>query len=114
MEAQELAVAVMGCVSMNSIEIAKLTGKDHTTVAKDAREVITELYGEESVSKFSSVVKGEEVFTLSKHEVLVLLMGYSIEISAAIIDRWLQLEKDVRSPIKSVKNSRSKRARLEA
>jgi phage antirepressor YoqD-like protein len=80
---------------MNSIEIAKLTKKEHKNVLSDIRKMLNELDIEPA--NFSARYidkKGESrpCFILPKRECLVLASGYNIKLRAKIIDRWAELE----------------------
>lgn len=88
--------------TMSSREIAELTGKQHAHVMRDIRLMLTELHGEEGLSKFGSSYlnaqnKPQPEFLLPKRESLILVSGYDVNMRAAIIDRWQVLE-DRRSP----------------
>lgn len=88
--------------TMSSREIAELTGKQHAHVMRDIRAMLTELHGEEGLSKFGSSYlnsqnKPQPEFLLPKRESLILVSGYDVHMRAAIIDRWQILE-DRRSP----------------
>jgi Rha family phage regulatory protein len=83
--------------TMSSREIAELTGKQHAHVMRDIRTMLTELHGEEGLSKFGSSYlnsqnKPQPEFLLPKRESLVLVSGYDVHMRAAIIDRWQTLE----------------------
>lgn len=80
---------------MDSREIAEMTGKQHGHVCRDIAEMLKGL--EINQSNFGSVYiagNGEEraCFKLPKRETLILVSGYSVELRAAIIDRWAELE----------------------
>ncbi len=85
-------------ITMSSREIAELTGKRHDHVMRDARKMLTDLYGEQGVPKFGGTYlnpqNGQEYpdFCLPKRECLILVSGYSVELRARIIDRWMELE----------------------
>jgi hypothetical protein len=82
-------------LTMSSLEISGLTGKRHTHVLRDARKMLIEL-GVEPAQFWAGYkdAKGEvrESFNLPKRECLILVSGYSTELRARIIDRWMQLE----------------------
>lgn len=82
-------------LTMSTLEIAGLTGKAHKHVLADTRKMLASL--EIQPAEFSARyidAKGEarEVLNLPKRECLILVSGYSVEMRARIIDRWLQLE----------------------
>jgi len=81
---------------MDSREIAELTGKKHSHVCRDVREMLTALNVNQS--KYGSVyidAKGENrnCFMLPYRETMLLVSGYSVPLRAKIIDRWIELEK---------------------
>lgn len=89
-------------LSMSSLEIAELTGKEHRNVLRDIRNMLTELYGQDHPLRFEQMVTRPNpsggaaipstVFMLPKRETLILVSGYSVKARARIIDRWLELE----------------------
>ena len=83
--------------TMSSVEISKLTGKEHRNVLADIRTMFLALYGDAGYAEFSAVYKNQQgmefpCFNLPKREALILTSGYSIKQRAAIIDRWQELE----------------------
>ena len=88
-------------VSMTSLEIAELTGKEHKHVVRDIRNMIEQLGITDS--SFAASYKDQQLidrpcFNLPKRETLILVSGYSVEMRAKIIDRWQELENQVRLP----------------
>jgi Rha family phage regulatory protein len=85
-------------ITMSSVEIADLTGKRHDNVMRDTRKMLVDLYGEGGLLKFEDTRtdpqngKQYPVFRLPKRESLILVSGYSVELRARIIDRWMELE----------------------
>jgi len=83
-------------LTMSSLEIAGLTGKMHKHVLRDIRKMLAELGGGQPAQIWSRYIdaKGEarEVCNLPKRETLILVSGYSTELRARIIDRWIELE----------------------
>lgn len=80
---------------MSSREIAKLTGKRHDHVMRDIRTMLSGL--QINGPNFGGVyidTKGEtrSCFNLPKRETLIFVSGYSVELRARIIDRWMELE----------------------
>lgn len=88
-------------LTMSSLEIAGLTGKSHAHVLRDADKMLKALGLDQS--KFGSVYlakNGEErrCINLPHRETMVLVSGYSVQMRAAIIDRWQQLEAALAGP----------------
>lgn len=87
--------------TMSSREIAELTGKSHTNVCRDIRNMLKTL-GLDQL-KFESVYlagNGEQrrCFNLPKRETLILVSGYNVQMRARIIDRWQELEQQAQQP----------------
>ena len=92
-------------VSMTSLEIAELTGKEHKNVLRDIRSMLEELYGEDRLLSFEQTVLRpnpsggaaipSNIFNLPKRETLILVSGYSTLVRAKIIDRITELETQV-------------------
>lgn len=90
-------------VSMTSLQIAELTGKEHRNVLRDIEEMVAALsIGVEYSSKLSCIKstykasngKKNPMYILPKRETLILVSGYSTELRAKIIDRLDYLEKE--------------------
>lgn len=80
---------------MSSLEIAQRTGKRPADVMRDIRSMLQGLgIDERSFASVYRDAKGEErpCYHLPKRECLILVSGYSVELRAAIIDRWQELE----------------------
>ena len=82
-------------LTMSSLEIAELTGKQHKHVLTDIRNMLNSLNIESAV--FTSDYKDSKgrmypCYNLPKRETLILVSGYSITMRARIIDRWQELE----------------------
>lgn len=82
-------------ISMTSLEIAELTGKDHKNVLVDIRNMLDSL--EIPLVEFSeqyedSIGRTLPCFNLPKRETLILVSGYSTLVRARIIDRITELE----------------------
>lgn len=85
-------------LTMSSLEIAELTGKDHKNVLADIRNMLNELgktSAEFSANVPDSYGRRRPVINLPKRECMILVSGYSITLRARIIDRWQQLEAHV-------------------
>ena len=88
--------------SMSSVEIAELTGKQHSNVLRDIRVIIDDLKdSSNSSSQFeSSTYKDANgidrpCFLLNKVAAFVLVTGYSSELRDAVISRWQFLENEL-------------------
>lgn len=103
------AVMLRGPLTMSTLEIAELTDKRHDHVMRDARKMLAELHGEDRLPSFGDTVERPNpsggapikspVLRLPKRETLILVSGYSTELRARIIDRWMELEEAVRRPV---------------
>lgn len=84
-------------LTMDSREIAEITGKEHRKVCRDIEEYLGRLEG--GVAKFGHTYRSEQngqeypCFKLPYRETMILVSGYSVELRAAVIDRWLELER---------------------
>lgn len=98
---QIVTVPLSGTLTMSSREVADLTSKEHRNVVRDARKMLAELHGERGVLSFEHTYtnpqNGQEYpeLLLPKRECLILVSGYSVELRARIIDRWMELEGQV-------------------
>lgn len=82
-------------ITMNSLEIAELTGKRHDNVMTDIRSMFEEL--EINAPDFSGAQtynnnNTRTVYSLDKELTLTLVSGYSVKMRHAIIKRWQELE----------------------
>ena len=96
-----LQVTENAAISMTSQEIAELTGKNHADVLRDIRNMIEQLGITDSsfaASYKDSTGRSLPCFDLPKRETLILVSGYSVEMRAKIIDRWQELETQIRLP----------------
>ncbi len=79
--------------TMSSREIADLTGKDHDNVRRDIRNLAKALsLTFEEKSEASTGGRPTVAYLLPKRETLILVSGYNVQMRAAIIDRWQELE----------------------
>lgn len=85
--------------TMSSLEIAKLTGKDHSNVLRDIRNMIANLgYSELNSNTIQGVnvsfnEKGQtKEILLDEDHTLTLVSGYEVKLRMAIIKRWKDLE----------------------
>jgi len=96
-------------LTMSSLEIAKLTGKDHKNVLADVRAMLEGL--EIDTAEFSAMYKADnkqmyEKFNLPKRECFILVSGYNLKLRAAIIDRWQELEGAAPKPLSQIEQVR--------
>lgn len=87
--------------TMSSLEIAELTGKAHSNVMRDIRNILEQL---EDRRKFRFELssrpqpmpnggsKEAPCYILTKKDCLLLASGYDANLRAKIIDRWEELE----------------------
>jgi len=79
---------------MSSREIAELTGKDHKNVLRTLRGLIEQnLVAQIEPLKYEYRGQYFDYFNLDKRDSLVLVARLSPEFTAAIVDRWQELEK---------------------
>lgn len=95
---QAITFANADNLKMSSREIASFTGKRHDHVMRDIEKMLAEL--NIHAPHFWGTYKtrnGNEYgcFNLPKRETLILISGYSARVRALIIDRWIELEKEV-------------------
>lgn len=81
--------------TMSSLEIAALTGKNHSDVKRDIKNVLSQ--AEIDVSRFSGIYidpmnRERECINLPRRECDLVVSGYSVKYRMAIIDRWHELE----------------------
>ncbi|GIZ16361.1 Rha family transcriptional regulator [Capnocytophaga catalasegens] len=92
--------------TMSSREIARLTGKRHAHVIRDIREITLQFADCQRQPKFGLSEytfkrqtyinqQGKELpeYQLNQKEVLLLVSGYNVVLRAAVINRWVELEK---------------------
>jgi anti-repressor protein len=92
--------------TMSSLEIAKLTGKNHSDVLRDIREqLFTGLYGHKFdkanllyplIQGLAAIVdshtKRTKEIALDRYHTDILISGYEVKYRAAIVKRWQELE----------------------
>lgn len=88
-------------ITMTSLEIAELTGKDHRNVVRDIEGQLGQLK-EISLLKFEQSytnARGRtyKMYRLPKREVLILISGYSVQLRAKIIDKLEELERQLKN-----------------
>lgn len=90
------ATALSGVIpTMSSLQIAEITGKEHSNVMRDIRETLEQ--AEISPLKFEGCYKGGNgkdlpCYHLPRRECDLVVSGYSVKYRLAIIDRWHALE----------------------
>jgi Rha family phage regulatory protein len=84
--------------TMTSKEIAELTGKNHSDVLRDIRNLQDQVKGE-SIFALSSYLseQGKELpmYSLDKKQTLLLISGYNALLRLKIINRWEELEQNL-------------------
>lgn len=92
-------------LTMSSREISSLTGKEHTHVMRDVRAMLEKLNPDLDYQQIQGVTfnkcqqtKRTESIELDKRHALILVSGYSVQMRAAIIDRWQELEGQQQAP----------------
>ncbi|MGE8466492.1 Rha family transcriptional regulator [Pseudomonas sp. Irchel s3f19] len=80
-------------VTMTTVEIAKLTGKVHKNVLRDARRMLDQLKVEPVESSYQDG-KGETrpMLVLNKHLTFTLITGYDSGLRHTVLGRWIELE----------------------
>lgn len=88
-------------LTMSSREIAELTGSTHDNVLKTIRGLIKKGLVSGNETPYIHPQNGQtyKEFHLDYRNTMVVTSGYSVELRAKIIDRWLELEGDRRSPV---------------
>jgi len=90
---------------MSSLEIAELTGKTHSNVLRDIRNMLEELYAIDDSKLHDYDLKGVLVSKDSRGYISrtdldyshtqTLITGYSITLRKKVIDRWQELENNI-------------------
>ena len=86
-------------ISITSLEIAELTGKQHIHIKRDIRDILGRV---RDISKFGyifldSMNRKQEAYRLPKIEALTLISGYSVELRIKIIERLEYLENELKN-----------------
>ena len=89
------AKASESSVTMSTVEIAELTGKQHDNVLADARKMLADL--KKDVLSFQAIFfdsygRPQPCLNLPKLECLTLVSGYSVELRHRINARWIELK----------------------
>lgn len=85
-------------LTMSSREIAELTGSDHDNVLKTIRALIKRgiVSGNETPYIHPQNKRTYKEFLLDYRNTMIVVSGYSVELRAKIIDRWMELESGAR------------------
>ena len=82
--------------TMSSKEIAELTGKRHDHILRDIKNILSELDSPKMGNEHYQELKDNRGFTaeflLDKELSTILVSGYSVQMRAKIVRRWLELE----------------------
>jgi phage anti-repressor protein/phage regulator Rha-like protein len=91
-------------LTMSSREIAELTGKNHQHVLRDTEAMLKglDLAPDWYVQFWTHPQNGQQYreFRLGKDLTLTLIAGYEVKLRKAIIDRWMELEAAIMSPVR--------------
>lgn len=86
-------------LTMTSVELAELTGKEHKNVLADIRRMLVEIQSAEKSAEYrDSLGRAQPCLLLDKEETLCLVAGYSAQLRIRIIRRWRELEQQVHQP----------------
>lgn len=92
-------------LTMSSIEIAELTGKQHKNVLTDIRLMLVNLgfrSADFSADVLDSYGRKQPSFNLPKRETYILVSGYDVNMRARIVDRWQELEKGQQEDVSAI------------
>lgn len=105
---------VLNQVTMTSREIAELTGKRHDNVMQVISSLITAQILTPEIQESIFRHRGNEYkqWVLNKRDSLVLVARLSPEFTAAVVDRWQQLEENLN--LEKQRKADRQQARLEA
>ena len=95
MEKNLMVIESSNVLTMSSLEIADLTGKQHKNVLADIRKMMDdlEINSAEFTAKYKdSTGRSLVMFNLPKDETLCLIAGYNVQVRMRIIKRWQELE----------------------
>ena len=91
--------------TMTSLQIAEITGKTHSNVMRDIRNILEQLeekhkFNFELMFKITKLGNNAErkdpYYLLTKKDCLLLASGYDANLRAKIIHRWEELEENKR------------------
>lgn len=93
--------------TMSSIEIAKLTSKEHKNVLRDIRDMLSKLDGSNLSHEQYQELKDERGYVkeilLDKELSTTLVSGYSVPMRHKIIKRWQELEQVTQAISQAIK-----------
>ena len=89
-----LPILSTGCQTMSSREIAELFGTTHDSVLKTVRGLIARGVVSGNETPYTHPQNGQQYpeFLLNYRNTMIVASGYSPEMRARIIDRWIELE----------------------
>ena len=82
-------------INMTSLEIAELTGKQHSNVCRDIRNQLEQQKLDQFIFEsifLDSYNREQKCYSLDYEQLMILVSGYSIPLRAKIIKRWTELE----------------------
>jgi anti-repressor protein len=96
MNTTQIALMPDHSLTMDSRDIAESTNKQHAHVCRDIQQMLSGI-GEDQ-SRYGSVYlagngENRRCYNLPYRETMILISGYSIELRAKVIDRWMELER---------------------
>ena len=85
-------------LTMSSREIAELTGKEHKNVIRTVKDLMAAEILDAQIEPLKFEYRGQwfDYYELNKRDSLVLVARLSPEFTAHIVDRWQELEKQVK------------------
>ena len=86
-------------LTMSTLDIAELTGKEHRKVVRDVNVMMEQLGGD--TAKFGRIYKDsmnrtQTAYNLDKEHTLCLVSGYNVQLRMTIVKRWNVLEKQAK------------------
>lgn len=102
----ELKPANSDVVTISSLEIAELTGKNHADVLRDIRKMLGDLEKGDG-SRFAGIYldaykREKPCFNLARDLTETLITGYSVPLRHAVVVRLRELETQVANPVSPV------------
>lgn len=91
----DLSILGKESVTMSSLEIAKLTGKEHFNVMRDIENTLRDAgIGAIKFEGSYKTLQNKDMpcYNLPRRECDLVISGYSVKYRLAIIDRWQELE----------------------